>query len=225
MPLFSCTPSMEMEAVPLDRNKLFLINHQLSQFSIRLQERIKMIENTFLNHHQISSLSAIWKVPESIKIILIRNTFFNQSIQHCKLPQIESFQYHIAETFLLFYSNRFCRPGSPFLLRSRQIPCPAPSRAQETPSPSPESFAFFLHNEFCRLTSPFLLRSCQMPGLASFAPTTHPKNDFIPFRINHQLCRIRNRLQEKIKNDSKCFFESSSGLAQNPQIEGFESRK
>ncbi len=101
--------------------------------------------------------------------------------------------------FLFLFPNQFCGFTSPFLLRSRQIPCPAPSKAQEPPSPSPESFSFLYPNQFCRLTSPFLLRSCQMPGLASFAPTTHPKNDFIPFRINHQLCRIRNRLQGKIK--------------------------
>ena len=64
---------------------------------------------------------------------------------------------------------------------------------------APNYFLFLYTNQFCRLTSPFLLRSCQMPGLASFAPTTHPKKTFLPFRINHQLCRIRNRLQERIK--------------------------
>ena len=164
---------------------LFRINHQLPRIRNRLQERIKIIENTFLNHHQISSLSAIWKVPESIKIILIRNTFFNQSIQHCKFPQIEGFQYHITETFLLFYSNRFCQPGSPFLLRSRQIPCPAPSRAQETPSPSPELFSFFVPQSILRLHQPFFATepANTMPGAIQSPGNTIPKPRIIFFFV------------------------------------------
>ncbi len=91
----------------------------------------------FLNHHQISSLSAIWKVPESIKIILIRNTFFNQSIQPCHFPQIEGFWRHLAETFLFFYPiqllPRYC-PGATFWLCSR---------------PPQKAFLLFYPNQHC----------------------------------------------------------------------------